>query len=62
MALTYKNFTKVNIDLSLLGWAGVDGIHYCTVRGFGDMTGTSCWIMACQHRRPTSAVPQQGCR
>ena len=21
----------------VLGWAGVDGIHYCTIRGFGDM-------------------------
>ncbi len=21
----------------ILGWAGVDGIHYCTVRGFGDL-------------------------
>lgn len=58
MALTYKNFTKMNIDLAplgwekrseytlyfctprgakVLGWAGVDGIHYCTIRGFGDM-------------------------
>ncbi len=58
MALTCKDFTKMNIDLAPLGWemrseythyfctprgakvlgcAGVDGIHYCTVRGFGDM-------------------------
>ena len=22
---------------SILGWAGVDGIHYCRIRGFGDM-------------------------
>ncbi len=21
----------------ILGWAGVDGIHYCTIRGFGDL-------------------------
>ena len=21
----------------VLGWAGVDGIHYCTIRGFGEM-------------------------
>ncbi|MEF9971038.1 MAG: hypothetical protein RR731_01860, partial [Oscillospiraceae bacterium] len=22
---------------SIIGWAGVDGIHYCFIRGFGDM-------------------------
>lgn len=22
---------------SLIGWAGVDGIHYCFIRGFGEM-------------------------
>ncbi len=22
---------------SIIGWAGVDGIHYCRIRGFGDM-------------------------
>ena len=21
----------------IIGWAGVDGIHYCLIRGFGDM-------------------------
>ena len=21
----------------IIGWAGVDGIHYCTIRGFGEM-------------------------
>ena len=21
----------------IIGWAGVDGIHYCTIRGFGDL-------------------------
>lgn len=24
-------------DAKILGWAGVDGIHYCTVSGFGEM-------------------------
>ena len=22
---------------SIIGWAGVDGVHYCFVRGFGEM-------------------------
>ncbi|MEG2512178.1 MAG: hypothetical protein RSA52_02855 [Acetivibrio sp.] len=22
---------------SIIGWAGVDGIHYCFIRGFGDL-------------------------
>ena len=22
---------------SIIGWAGVDGIHYCFIRGFGEM-------------------------
>lgn len=56
--MTYDQFKKSNIDLSLLGleqrdtevtyyctprqadiigWAGVDGIHYCTIPGFGDL-------------------------
>lgn len=24
-------------DASLIGWAGIDGIHYCFIRGFGEM-------------------------
>lgn len=58
MEWTYRNFTKKNIDLTLLGvekragdetyfctpkgatiigWAGVDGIHYCLICGFGEV-------------------------
>ncbi len=25
------------IGSKIIGWAGVDGIHYCTIRGFGEM-------------------------
>ena len=35
---------------SIIGWAGVDGIHYCFIRGFGEM------VFARRTPRPTMCI------
>lgn len=34
---TFIPYFRTPKGAKVLGWAGVDGIHYCTIHGFGDM-------------------------
>ena len=42
---------------SIFGWAGVDGIHFCFIRGFGSMV-LRCLAYAIMTRKMTSILLQ----